>query len=135
MKFITDAILSLFDIVEAEGRALRENALRLCIAFVIFMVAGAMLAVAVLLVLAGIHVAIRDAFGSVRAFLATALLAGVAAAIFFKIGFKAAGNVSELPDEEKEGGDDGEQGEIGSVDGEGKLQAVDGERGPGADNT
>jgi hypothetical protein len=90
LKSLADVIVSFFELVEAEGRALRESVLGICFAVVLFLIAGAFLVAGLLLAIAGLHVVISDALGVVRSYFATAAIVAVASYIFFLLGFRVA---------------------------------------------
>jgi hypothetical protein len=132
LKSLSEVIVSFFDLVEAEGRALRRSVLGICFAVVLFLIAGAFLVVAVLLAIAGLHVVISNVWGTVRACFATAAIAAAASYICLLIGLRiAAGNGA--PKEQKEVTDDDNDeghGNDGDRGGQEPPAPSDGEREP-----
>jgi hypothetical protein len=102
LKSLADVIVSFFDLVEAEGRALRESVLGICFAVVLFLIAGAFLVAGLLLAIAGLHVVISNALGVVRSYFATAAIAAAASYIFLLLGFRVAGRNSAPKEQKKQ---------------------------------
>jgi hypothetical protein len=129
-KSLSDVIVSFFDLVEAEGRALRKSILGICFAVVLFLIAGTFLVAALLLALSGLHVVISSVWGTVRAFFAIAAIAAAASYISFQLGFRVAAG-SGAPKEQKEAADDDEgHGDDGDRCGQEPPAPSDGEREP-----
>ena len=136
MKFLAEAIVSFFDLVEAEGRALRKNVLGICFAVVLFLIAGVFVVAGFLLAVAGLHVAIANVYGAMTAYFATAAVTAVTAGLFFLLGFRVIARGAkreEVADNERDERNDAqgkEPGGDGGRSGQEPAAPLDGEREP-----
>ena len=133
MEFLTDVIISLLDLLEAEGRSLKKNVLRLGLAVALYIVAGVLLITGALLLLAGLHSILAARFGATAAHFATGGMTVTLAAIVFAV---AVGIANKRESDVRGGGEDGRNEEepakgtgAGTRDsgggGQGPLQAID----------
>lgn len=90
MNFLADILISLLELMEAEGRSLRRNALRVGLAIVAYAIAGAFLIAGTLLLLAGLHAILAARYGMTAAHFATGGLALAMAAGVFAVGTQIA---------------------------------------------
>ncbi|MDR3332474.1 MAG: hypothetical protein LBT08_07585 [Synergistaceae bacterium] len=87
VKSLVNVILGFFDLLEAEGRALRNNAAHLCFIVVFFIIAGVLTVSGCILLFGGVFHIVANALGRVQAFFATGLACLIFSVVLFTAGF------------------------------------------------
>ncbi len=88
MKILGDVVIRFFDLLEAEGRALKENAARLALLAALFLIATVLAVAGFGLVLAGAHILLTRFYGSAMASFVVGGLSIAASAAFFYGGYR-----------------------------------------------
>jgi hypothetical protein len=123
-------VIDFIELIEAEGRALRLNMVRLCFIVIFFIIAGIMTISGFVLLFGGIFKLVADHFDRVTAYFATGSTCLVISVALFAAGFR---EMSIKRGERGEGPVDiqGTEEKI-PLGGEGGPEAIDGEGEPGA---
>lgn len=88
MKALAELLVSFLELIEEEGRTLREKTVRLFLVIVMFLVAGALAIAGLALIVAGAYHFLVPLIGSVAAYFALGGLSLLGAFILFAHGGK-----------------------------------------------
>lgn len=91
MKTLAELLVSFLELLEAEGRTLRDKTVRLFLALTLFFIAGALAIAGIVLIIVGIYRFLETFIGAVAAYFTLGGLTLLASYALFKSG----GNLSK----------------------------------------
>lgn len=133
MKGLSEVVLRFFDLIEAEGRALKQGAVSVAFAAALFSIAGVMAVAGLFVLLAAVFMTLSPLMGRVGACYATAGLMLCTSCLVFLGGFRFAASSGERGGDKHgepqpgaaEADSGGGQEKLGRGDGTGQPRAGD----------